>query len=946
MTFRFINAGQPLLSLQRPAIYSIGNLNVQLTCAGVSLENATLIGYFGKRRVPLITDEDVESLFREIEFPAVEIIYGRAPQELTEELAQREKDHVAHLEDENVRLAKEWNEMKNFVKELEEARAAEQEKFDRALEAQSRRLEKFVQDAADIFHEKSTVLDQNHEEFKTLAADSSAICTQMKEDFEAQAAQCNEKIEKFEVDVITVAETAAADVKNMQEKFLETDELVNKNDHVQTQQAEVLREFREIVCYKENLAEARQELCDQIEAVHNELDNKIDQLNAKVEILDSAQSKVAAANKEEVFNRILAGEEAEVIENQKLRQACIEDTNRVSDDQKVLRDQVEIRIDQIKSAAQNQLLEMRTEMAQMAAEANRLNKASTETVQGMMVSVAETERVLRAETQVIKDQLAEGLEVIDHKSEEIRSDLKKFSDRIDEMEKDTRIGLAKMTTDVANARDFADAGVQSTKTVCQTLTEGVDTLRHNVSKNMSRVIDDFSACEIHLCKLEKVKNRILEDFNKFSIMYQGHREKQRGKNESTISKILGIYRQLEPRIIEWKIDRVQERTAECQQPRCIRSPPGIIRGCELQMDWFPNGNGQSIYAPGVCLLRLYAAPHTKIKFEVTIGNYTDGTRDWDTDIKDIWFDIHLPEWERQIARDTLTIKIEIVKNFHYDDQDIGDTAVRLFNSLEENEILEEERRKQEERIQAQKDALEPKDNSTVISKQLSNVGELSVQGSIGAENGKTRSNAPSQGGNSKMPSARQDHNDKTPSHGGNSKMPSARQDHNDKTPSNAGSQITENRTPSKTNDHAGEITSSTPKENPVKESRVISKTVSYAGDIVTQSPTENQAKISRNPSKTGSQVAGSRTPSQSGHQMTESQPVGSRAPSYAGSNIQGSKAPSLAFSQGLEQVKQEALSKELSQELDQRSAQSDMRNKMETEESGMYGDDFENDSEA
>lgn len=154
-------------------------------------------------------------------------------------------------------------------------------------------------------------------------------------------------------------------------------------------------------------------------------------------------------------------------------------------------------------------------------------------------------------------------------------------------------------------------------------------------------------------------------------------------------------------MLEWKIDNVMARKRALPASQAVRSGFASVRGVELQFDWFPNGNGQKIYAPGVCALRIYAPPCTNIKFEVTLGTYCDGVRDWDTEMMDLWFDVFFPDWEESIARDAITFKVDIKANMNDDIGSSGQQAVRLYNSAEDERLLAE--KKEQEMIRRQKE---------------------------------------------------------------------------------------------------------------------------------------------------------------------------------------------------------------------------------------------------
>ncbi len=97
------------------------------------------------------------------------------------------------------------------------------------------------------------------------------------------------------------------------------------------------------------------------------------------------------------------------------------------------------------------------------------------------------------------------------------------------------------------------------------------------------------------------------------------------------------------------------------------------------MDFYLKGMDSRVYQEGVSAIRFYAPKGSKFKYEISIGRVCEGTKMFDTSklvtgLDDqtalasleggFWIDLHFPQWEKEIANDTIVITCDIVDNMN------------------------------------------------------------------------------------------------------------------------------------------------------------------------------------------------------------------------------------------------------------------------------------------
>jgi len=692
MTFRLISPDKPLLSLKKPETFSRKVVFTAIKDACIDIENAQLVGHDRHRRVPLTSDDCVRRFFEDAELPTVEILYNRAETGTVEaELLEREKDRVAYLEDENVRLSRNWNDMTALMRDLEEARVRERMELNEELQAQANSLQGVVKIATEMFERKCSELDEAN---TLMAAELQATIKEMNkvnEEFTQEKRRINEKWEKAERIVNKVSQVQDESINEIRAEVGAFEDRILSLSENQIQQARSIHALEAtkvcIVDHEESMRWAKQEL--------ENTNKKFDNIN--IETL-----QLIAETKKNIYITIEVNEADKKAEITRLEKEMSQTERRLDKNRIELRNQLELQLNQTKEVVQAKLLETRTEMTRHGDRITRQGDEAQQIMDNTDRAMKDIENNVLETTNMLRTQLTDGLEVIDKRSKEILVDMEKFLVRICEMEESTAKHVSEMNVSVENCRIMADEGNLATRDVCTEIAEKLYNLKQVSGKHISLIQSDCKVYESSLLRLEQARGRMAGDWSIFSALYQTQRSIQKSVNEDFAKRMTVLYRSLEPQLLEWKIDNVMERKRTLPPNQAMRSGPTTIRGVELQFDWFPNGNGQKIYAPGVCTLRMYAPPCTNIKFEVTLGTYSDGIREWDTETMDMWFEVFFPDWEESIARDTITFKIDIKANKNDDIGSSGQQSVQLYNSAEEER--ERIEKKEQEMIRRQKES--------------------------------------------------------------------------------------------------------------------------------------------------------------------------------------------------------------------------------------------------
>lgn len=169
-----------------------------------------------------------------------------------------------------------------------------------------------------------------------------------------------------------------------------------------------------------------------------------------------------------------------------------------------------------------------------------------------------------------------------------------------------------------------------------------------------------------------------ECFQRSYLEFQGYVEGSRGWGE-TVDKRLGmITRQMQPSLMEWRIQGIAAKLKDLETPMFLRTEVFELAGVpQLKVDWYPNGFYGA--APGSCTLRVYASNSANMRYEALLGMKTAGARHWDAAGKDcLWDEVHFTKgWEQQVRDDALLISLQLLENLADEDGASFGNAVKF-----------------------------------------------------------------------------------------------------------------------------------------------------------------------------------------------------------------------------------------------------------------------------
>jgi hypothetical protein len=131
--------------------------------------------------------------------------------------------------------------------------------------------------------------------------------------------------------------------------------------------------------------------------------------------------------------------------------------------------------------------------------------------------------------------------------------------------------------------------------------------------------------------------------------------------EEVDTKLLKLYRYVQPTRVEWRIQKVMKKKKEMQPPMLLKSPTFSIAGLkDLRFDFYPNG----YYGlpAGTSCVRFYAPIGTHIKYECWFGTLQDGPVEWKSGEQSLWNDHLFQNWDNEVTHNAIVIAVDILAN--------------------------------------------------------------------------------------------------------------------------------------------------------------------------------------------------------------------------------------------------------------------------------------------
>eukprot|EP00397_Hematodinium_sp_SG-2012_P012292 GEMP01012458.1.p1 GENE.GEMP01012458.1~~GEMP01012458.1.p1 ORF type:complete len:668 (+),score=166.86 GEMP01012458.1:107-2110(+) len=642
MTFRLISPGNPLLSLklEKGATPSIDAILNVVKKAEVSTENAQLLGRDGNKRVPLLTDANTVLFFEGADLPTIEILYNQLDAETYEiQVIKREKDRIESLEDENYRLTKTALDVEELIREMKENRQKEREEVRELMQAQATSLQRVVETASGNLEKKWADMVQMSHGLQAEVKAALKLLAASSDNFAKVKEEVHTRLDEFELEQgIVKSDNAAtrgamdhlsADIQNLRQSIVENVNFVKSFEATKVSVTQFDENNRSV----SNIIKKLETFVKEVDSNHIQSG-----LRLKQNIDDNEAARIMDVQRVEKELQAAMEEAAK-----KRSEVCAVALQAVSD----LKDVTQTRVQELQGSIKHQ-----EETAQTQFE------TTSQHVSAMHADISAGHQKLSQETRDGDARIAEGMQVVVEQIEGMQVALQSAEETVVQLASRHDSESLAVKESVGALEAYTRGGMASMQEVIEGLAEKLTHFRQTFSKHLDILRQDSTAYHQTIAELEKAKTRLVGDWSAFS------KDSERTQQESQrMDNILSkICRQLEPSTLEWRIDHVAEKIRTLPSPMNFRSSTAHVCGVQLMFDWFPNGNDQKMYKEGVCILRIYAPKATKIKFEVTLGTFTDGGRDWDTDVMDLWTDVVFMDWERSIARDSITFKVDILEN--------------------------------------------------------------------------------------------------------------------------------------------------------------------------------------------------------------------------------------------------------------------------------------------
>lgn len=675
MAFRLISPGNPLLSLKLEDTPSIAAILDVVRKANISTEHAQVLGRDGRKKVPLATDEDATRFFEAADLPTIEILYNCLDTETYElELVRREKDRNEHLEDENHRLSKTVLDVNELVREMEENRRKEREEVRELIQAQATSLQAVVQTASANLNER----------WEDMQATSEAIQKEVRDALQTLAtssAEFDQAKKSLDVRLVELDQRLSGIDKSRKD---ESAPMRSQIDSIQS----------DIQCLRQtNTEQAKQlQLLEATKVNKTHFEETVEDLNTFIKKLDQEQRTCAEKMEARLKGCITDEEDIRIKEVKRLDAALCAEATRLDKELRTLCDEAtkgrnDIRalalqaVHDLKEVTQTKFQGLQGAIKHQEEVAQTQFEKTSQSVLTIHTDVAKAHERLVQEARNGDARIVEGVDVLVEQLETLKSTVEGVDESVNRLSARQDSESTGLKGRIATLEANAEESMRNVQEIVGGLDEKFDYFKQSCSKHMALLQQDNTAYHKTIAELEKAKTRLVEDWDIFSREYRVVHDKREQEGIRVNNVIEKICRQLEPSTLEWRLDHVAELKRKYPSPMNYRSATAQVCGVQLTFDWFPNGNDQKIYKDGVCILRLYAPKGTKIKFEVTLGTFSDGARDWDTDVMDLWTDVVFQDWEGSIARDSITFKVDIHENKSQSGGDgpCGLKAVRIRN---------------------------------------------------------------------------------------------------------------------------------------------------------------------------------------------------------------------------------------------------------------------------
>jgi len=217
----------------------------------------------------------------------------------------------------------------------------------------------------------------------------------------------------------------------------------------------------------------------------------------------------------------------------------------------------------------------------------------------------------------------------------------------------------------------AQEGLAAATKMLHALRDDAVSFREKMAKYISILQHSSDSHGDAITALETQRGRMRSELDALIGDHKAYTGDMDGWADDVRVKVERLFRALEPPRVEWRVTRATQRAKELRKPLALKSPPFSVRGLrEVQMEFYPDGHNSS--PEGKAILRLFMPPNSNVRYQVWMGKFTVGARQYKHPPDSLSVDLEIESWKEQIQEDgCVYVVMEVLRDMNNDDESLS-----------------------------------------------------------------------------------------------------------------------------------------------------------------------------------------------------------------------------------------------------------------------------------
>jgi len=245
-----------------------------------------------------------------------------------------------------------------------------------------------------------------------------------------------------------------------------------------------------------------------------------------------------------------------------------------------------------------------------------------------------------------------------------------FQSRLADQKDWTQRQLTETATATRAVQVDAQEGLAAATKMLNALRDDAVAFREKMAKYISILQHASDSHGDAITALETQRGRIRSELDALIGDHQAYTGDMDGWADDVRVKVERLFRAMEPPRVEWRVARAHQRAKELRRPLAVKSPSFSLRGLrEVQLEFYPDGHNNS--PEGKAILRLFMPPNAHVRYQVWVGKFTVGAREYKPG-QSLSVDLEIDQWKENISEDgNLYMVMEVLRDMHNDDESLS-----------------------------------------------------------------------------------------------------------------------------------------------------------------------------------------------------------------------------------------------------------------------------------